>query len=349
MVCCINCFNDRFLVSYIKTGAANKADCSYCGSKSVEIMEPGDLADLFQPILDLYIETEEENGSSIVELLKRDWCFLEKLDNDKCIDLLKNIYPETDFIRKKYLPKVNPDSGRIDRWNNFREELKHVNRFFPKQIQQQDIDQLTNLIAYLSLPSNESPKVMYRARCNTEKRAYSKEEMSKPPGNLVGAGRANPIGIPYTYTASDPETAIAEIRPHKSDRVTVAMVNVLEPLNLADLRDPRKTISPFELGEDELSLLYPDIEYLCRLGEELKKPILPHEANLEYLPTQYLCEFIKHVEIKLKDRVFKFDGVIYKSSVGSGVNYAIFNDEKLDIVNVIVYEITDIAITSQMA
>ena len=76
---------------------------------------------------------------------------------------------------------------------------------------------------------------------------------------------------------------------------------------------------------------------------------MPYEANLEYLPTQYLCEFIKHVEIKLKDRTFKFDGVIYKSSVGTGINYAIFNDEKLDIVDVLLYEITDIAIKSQKA
>lgn len=349
MFCCGNCFSDRFLKGFINTATTNLNDCSFCDSKSQKVIDPRELSDLFQPVVDLYTETTEEGGRSLVELLKGDWCLFDKIEEDKAIDLLNSIYTDANFQSKKFSPKAIPDSTRIKRWNDFREELKHINRFFPKQIQQ-DIDQLTSLIKYLALPSNESPNVMYRARRNTKKTLYSIEEMEKPPCKLVEGGRANPIGIPYFYTASTAKTAIAEIRPHKSDTVSVAKVNVLKGLNLADLREPRKTISPFELTESELSHLYPDIEYLCRLGEELEKPILPYDANLEYLPTQYLCEFIKHIEINDFENIekYQFDGVMYNSSVGDGINYAIFNDAKIDIVSVDLYEITEVSIKSRL-
>ncbi|MDH3973338.1 MAG: RES family NAD+ phosphorylase [Deltaproteobacteria bacterium] len=336
MFCCGNCFSDRFLSSQIVTESPQKGDCSFCGCKFVDLAAPETLADIFQQVIDLYGVSEDDAAFSLVALLKKDWSLFDTLDDDKSFAILDAIYPGTDFKSKKYLPKMYPDSVRIINWNAFREELKHKNRYFPKQIP--DLDHLENLLDFVILPTDEQPKLMYRARCNTENEAYSKEEMKKPPEKLVGGGRANPHGIPYLYAASDPETAIAEIRPHKSDWVSVAKIEVSGELNLLDLRSPRKTISPFALDEDDLSQLYMDIEYLCRLGEELEKPILPREANLEYLPTQYLSEFIKHSG---------FDGVVYKSSVGNGVNYAIFNDDQLEIVGVQLYDITDVSIEAE--
>lgn len=157
--------------------------------------------------------------------------------------------------------------------------------------------------------------------------------MGKPPAKISTAGRANPIGIPYLYTASNPETAISEIRPHKGDKVTIATFEVIKSLKFADLRNPRQTISPFSLSEDGLNQLFLDLNYLCHLGEELSKPILPREAHLEYLSSQYLCELIKDCG---------FDGVVYKSSVGSGDNFAIFYDEKLIAINIKCYKIDNV-------
>ena len=73
--------------------------------------------------------------------------------------------------------------------------------------------------------------------------------------------------------------------------------------------------------------------FLTLLGKELSKPIIPREANLEYLSSQYLCELIKQIG---------FHGIIYKSSVSAGNNYVIFNDEKLEATEIFQYEITDI-------
>mgnify|MGYP003977802717 FL=1 len=78
--------------------------------------------------------------------------------------------------------------------------------------------------------------------------------------------------------------------------------------------------------------------FLMFLGKELSKPIIPREANLEYLPTQYLCEMIKGLN---------FDGIIFRSSVSEGDNYVLFSDNKLNIIKTFQYEITDTNIKSK--
>jgi len=335
MLCCSKCFSDRFLEKHIQKESKETGNCTFCGSAAVALIDPLDLSDIFQQVIDLYSETTQ-GGDLLVDLLRRDWHLFETMNEDKCYDLLGYIYPGISYKGKRYQPRIYPDSIRIDRWNIFREELKHKNRYFPQQ--SPDLEHLRNLFDYIILPENESPELMYRARCNSEERTFSNDEMKKPPEKAVSGGRANPVGIPYLYTASDPLTAIAEIRPHKGDIVSVAEMTINGKLKLADLRNPRKTISPFELTEDDLNQLYVDIEYLCKLGEELTKPILPREAHLEYLPTQYLCEFIKHCG---------FDGVVYKSSVGEGDNYAIFDDDKLTVTDVFPYEVKETKIRAE--
>jgi hypothetical protein len=57
------------------------------------------------------------------------------------------------------------------------------------------------------------------------------------------------------------------------------------------------------------------VPFLQRLGEELTRPVLPDSAAYEYTPSQYLCEFIKKAG---------YDGVLYRSSVGDGMNLALF-------------------------
>jgi hypothetical protein len=140
--------------------------------------------------------------------------------------------------------------------------------------------------------------------------------MNAPPNRLASHGRANPAGIPYLYLGSQPETAIAEIRPHTGDRACVADFTIPE-IKAVDLRSPRAAVSPFILTDEaEISQLRADLPFLERLGEELTRPVLPQGAAVDYIPSQYLCEFIKHSG---------FDGVVYRSSVSDGINLALFD------------------------
>ncbi len=54
------------------------------------------------------------------------------------------------------------------------------------------------------------------------------------------------MGIAYLYIASTSDTAIAEVRAHKAERVTVLEFDVKNALDLYDLREAKNSISPFE-------------------------------------------------------------------------------------------------------
>lgn len=331
MTCCINCFNDSFLKTIIIQKSANFGNCDFCKTKNINIISPQKLNDEFQPLLDLYEETIS-SGKTIFQLLKEDWALFLSLDENSASQLIEMI-SDTKFDQL-YASKKSDNFENIINWQDFKNELKHNNRYFPKKAP--SYSHLKGLLQYI-LKKDNIPKYLYRSRINNDNEIIDITKMGKPPEKISSAGRANPIGIPYLYTASNCNTAIAEIRPHKGDSITVATFEVIAPLVLADLRNPRETISPFGLDENGLNQIFIDLDYLCHLGEELSKPILPREANLEYLSSQYLCELIKDCG---------FDGVIYKSSVGNGDNYAFFNEEKLKAINTKLYIVDSVIIES---
>ncbi len=160
--------------------------------------------------------------------------------------------------------------------------------------------------------------------------------MGAPPKELASQGRANPVGIPYLYLASTADTAVSEIRPHTGESASVADFTIPNSLGVIDLRNPRNTVSPFILNEEKkIASLRGDIEFLVHLGKELTRPILPHVAAIDYLPSQYLCEFIKKC---------KYHGVIYKSSVGEGVNLALFEPNLAQVGNVEQYRVSKVSV-----
>jgi hypothetical protein len=175
---------------------------------------------------------------------------------------------------------------------------------------------------------------LYRARISDDKQLIPKEKMGKPPVELVkSGGRANPVGISYLYTASDYKTAVSEVRPHKGEILTIAKIKIIDRLKLVDLRNPRKSTSPFSKESEQTEQIFKYISLLQHFAEELSKPVLPREAHLEYLPSQYLSELIKDMG---------FDGFIFKSSLGSGDNIVLFTDEKIEIVATELYEVREL-------
>jgi hypothetical protein len=135
---------------------------------------------------------------------------------------------------------------------------------------------------------------------------------------------------------STPETAAAEVRPHTGEIACVADFTIGGAIKAVDLRNPRQLVSPFLLAdEDEIGLLRVDIAFLEQLGEELTRPVSPQGAAIDYVPSQYLCEFIKKCG---------YDGVIYRSSVSDGINLALFDPGKAVGGTVELYNITRVSV-----
>lgn len=316
MHCCPKCFSDSFLERQIRAESRQCGTCAFCESSDVQILEASLLYDIFAPILDLYVI--DDSGKDLGANIQNDWSTFCKLDGSRIVDLLCEITGNPELHADRYKCKIAHDENKLEQWQAFREELKHENRYFPRLIPDQE--HLESLFELLTLPVLEVPGNFYRARINATNTPYAIGNMGMPPKELVSNGRANPKGISYLYMASDVKTAISEVRPFVGDTVTVAQFEVMEPLSLVDLRNPKQTISPFALSEDDLGAIYRDMPFLILLGDELSKPFAPRVADLEYLPSQYLCEFVKHIN---------FDGVVYRSSLSDGDNFAIFEEGKL--------------------
>ena len=221
----------------------------------------------------------------------------------------------------------------LARWSTLRDELMHKNRYFLDHAL--DRDRLEQLLGHLviEIPANA---VWYRARMLNQAAPFEIGEMGAPPHRLASHGRANPPGIPYLYLGSQPDTAVAETRPHAGEIACVANFTISTRIDVIDLCDPRKRVSPFRLADaSAVGQLRADIPFLEGLGEELTRPVLPSGAAIDYIPSQYLCEFIKKCG---------FAGVTYRSSVSTGINLALFDPALAVGVAVQQYDVTSVTV-----
>ncbi len=345
MKCCANCFNDRGLkLKIIPDYIDTTGTCSFCHSENVGLFPPSCLGGKFESLINAY--NTADDGLPLVELLNTDWLlFNEDISTSaQAHQLLGEILNDGEIIRKRFSPTYSPDGSGLEVWELFKNELMYENRFFPsKKI---DEDKLQRLLWYLRISEDELNEFQswYRARIQKSRgEAYPLTKMGAPPKHLTIQGRANPAGIPYLYLASDAKTAVAEVRPHTGEYATVAEVTVKSNLEILDLRNPRFSVSPFLVHlspfdvdeESEITSLREDINFLVELGKELTRPVLPHAAAIEYLPSQFLCEFIKKCG---------YHGVIYESSVGDGVNLSLFNPEDVTFDKIYTYKITRVSV-----
>ncbi|MCK3826921.1 RES domain-containing protein [Pseudomonas sp. W2Aug9] len=315
--CCSLCFEDRQISREIAAKASETGTCSFCKAENVPLIAPILLREFFEQLQGSYIVTED-GGKNLAEWFKLDWRLCDSLSILQTKELLGEIFDDANLLRTNFVPISQPTSTNLNLWARLRTELMEENRFFPKGTISDE--RMHFLATQLILQNADIPAVWYRARIQETSVPYTADQMGPPPKEKATHGRANPAGISYLYIASDLNTAISEIRPHTGELVTVAEFELTEQVNLVDLRFPRKLVTPFICeNESDIIQLRGDVEFLERLGEELTRPVLPRAAAIDYIPSQYLCEMIKK---------FGFDGVIYRSSVGSEMNMALFYPHK---------------------
>ena len=161
---------------------------------------------------------------------------------------------------------------------------------------------------------------------------FDKRGSDAPPSEIALEGRANARGISYLYTAMDRKTAIQEMKPQIGRMYSVGKIILMEDVKIFDFA---YTKTELEAGEYLSSL------ELFNISQHFSKPNLGD--NQEYLPTQYICEFI---------RKMGFEGIKFKSSVSNdGYNVLLFdtrqNYKKYDIVESRVYSVKNIDIETE--
>ena len=218
-------------------------------------------------------------------------------------------------------------------WDDFCYNIKHVNRFHSQQV---NFDQLENLLKNMVIDIPKGTLKLFRSRiCDEDSytSGYSTRKMGVPPVALTTAGRTNSEGIQCLYLAGDEETTFHEVRARDYDHVSVGEFIQTKDLRIVDLSLFDK-IGPFSIPDFDMTWFAINIEIIRKIGDEVAKPMRRFDRALDYVPTQYICDYIKHLG---------YDGIKFKSTlVDGGTNYAIFNEKKFECTNVKVVQIGNI-------
>jgi hypothetical protein len=311
--------------------------CGVCGSSASKVYNPGRFAEvrnLIRALIRLHFNEEDYNhhwgGTSIDDILLNEQNpIVETSNSDRYVDDFIHriswegeIYPDRDegiwlyagnnevqfSIPETLCSELNDIERRLER-----ENFHAVEGAMEKLVSKIEAD-----IAF------EVPKdsLWYRGRTGVvETTTHIGNEkitrVAKPyKGPAIGArlppdaiaGRTNRHGVSVLYLASEIDTALAEIRPHPGHKISVGGFRAQRSLRVARFDLPILSFSSSDLRLKVFALIY-------HIDSLLSQPIIPEERH-RYAATQLLSDMlIRH----------GFEGVTYRSSVGTGKNLCVFD------------------------
>ncbi|WP_400263074.1 RES family NAD+ phosphorylase [Sphingobacterium sp. SG20118] len=337
MNCCVNCFADQGLQNRIEAESNGRGLCDFCASNDVFIIACDELSDIFDALFELYINHPTAKLSlkdeKPVLMHEHILCYWPQLFNKQSLkskdvkQLLNQIgrgwvgFNEPLFEQSVelqiYINGVAEDESYTMQWETFATEIKEENRFFISNTLDLELLESTFIRFAKTYPIGTH---FYRARISDH--SLTVHELGKPPKQFTTPGRANPVGIPYLYISESEETTFYETRVSLHESISIGRFVLTAPLQVISLKNIEH-FGPFEIQDrgfdiEEFMLVR---SYLMKLEEELSKPVRKQDVNLDYLPTQYLCEYIK---------ALGFNAVEYRSAMKvGGYNLAVFNDQDL--------------------
>ena len=362
MIFCEHCFRDKEVASIIRSVSTGiVGTCPTCQKRNAYLYDTATQSELtpyFEELLNIYSPASalpetypKAERRSLIDDLSERWDIFADIPRSKIYDILTAIchdlysdipelfdgtigIPElydSDYLKEHALLKNND-------WDAFVNEIKTKNRFHSKLINFDILEKYCSFIRKIY----KAGEVFYRARIS-EHSGFPPEEMSAPPAGMSSEGRANARGITCLYIANDVDTTLHEVRAGVFDYVSVGLFRLKRDITVVDLK-AINGISPFVEGLEYLDHAI-NKQYLERLDAEMSKSLRKSDSTLDYVPTQYIVDFIKSIEHNDEQ---EYDGIEYNSTTNlGGYNLAIFDPELFECVSVDVYDIEKLQYTSR--
>lgn len=330
MKICKDCFFDEELRSEINANAVIDDICDVCGKQS-KVMDFSEFYGFFTTLLELYSPSVNSN-KTIVDIIQDEWHFFK--DKDVAMVLLADViqannlgYSIADFV--DYTDDI---CIRVAVWDRLKTSVKEKSRFFTNM---DEFAQYNYLTAGKSLHVGQK---LYRSRITPVGQKKIKcDKMGCPPKELATAGRANPIGIPYLYLSDSAKTTYFEVRTVYLDKLSVGTFRIERELELVDFIYDVNLFLAYNDDTTSLKEIVIKKKIIDAISEDLSKPLRRYDSELEYVPTQLICEYCK--------RIVGADGISFESSLHKGGrNYVLFDDSSAKCIRVDSHEITKIDI-----
>lgn len=336
---CDNCFSDRELKAFIYSGG-NVGNCDCCDSKESNIIRLEELFDFFEALLNNFERTDR--GSSLLKLLQEEWNFFSNntIGNTIINSVLGKINTKIKSPNDKIV-YADDITENISYWDELKNQLKWERRYLT------DINLLTEDygwdVFFGSQISIKKDDVFYRARIHKASGlpTYKTKNMFSPPREYISSGRANPIGIPYLYLSDSIETVLYETRASYLDEVSIGKFRLKpDSTDKILISDFTEAPSLFQLKLEDVNKQIKSTLLKKIISKDLSKPMRRYDSPMDYIPTQFICEFIKIVT--------GVSGIKFRSSLHfKGNNIVLFDDGIMDCFHVEKHIVKKVLIRSE--
>ena len=332
MKICANCFNDIEIKESVEGMPRENGICECCGAEG-DVVDISEVEDFFCELLSLF--EKDDKGCPVSVIIEQDWnIFSSIVSSDKILgDILnRNNFAYSINDNVSYIQDVKEC---LNVWDELKKEVRTEKRYF------------SNVGAFdwsAYIKSNvkiNKGTIYYRSRViPADKKELKRKEMGCPPADKATAGRANPIGIPYLYLCDNIDTTFYEIRAVYLDKVSVGRFVIQRDLDLVNFNTSTNLFYAFNSeNNDDLIEFIKHTFLFKKISADLSKPLRRYDTEIEYVPTQLICEYCKHTGA---------DGIMFKSSLHqTGTNIVLFNKDDAKCTKVYTKEITNVTITGK--
>ena len=302
---CDECLDDDALAIVIRDNA-EADECDYCGRRSAEPIAAE--TDLLIEAIYAGIDTEYELAIGILpwDGAEGGWQGARTWDSDELLwevgwpfvneELADDV--ATALGEEKWCERVLNGVGAEDlelSWHGFVERVTRERRFLFGGVD--SLAAVGELFTKYELLTDLSPdQVLSRVRVHdTRDQIHCAADLGTPPIRMARANRMSAAGIPLFYGALDDETAIAEtVDPVDAAEGAVALGHFQPTASLRVLDLTRLPASP-SLFDVEHRERRGDLIFLNSFVGDVSKPVRRDGTeHIDYVPTQILCEYIRH-------------------------------------------------------
>lgn len=220
------------------------------------------------------------------------------------------------------------EGGHGRAWHSFCHTITHEQRFLnPKAA-----DLLADIFKYIHLQRDVSRRCpiyridpkdglrLHRARIvtdaiRTEIQDDPARYLGPPPRRLGKPNRMNPSGISALYASFDVATCISELRPLVGAEIVSAEFELVRDIVVLDTTRFAAPVKELNLFAKDHIRRISQWRFMQRFMSEIAKPISPDDEHLDYVPTQFVAEYLNKLhQVRIgKDRQH-IDAIIYQSA-----------------------------------
>lgn len=302
MKVCVHCFNDLELKQFIVTNSDKKGKCDYCNDGiNSELIEISELLDFFAEFIEIF--KFDSKGIPLVQKIQNEWNLFS--GETVCHRILSDIL----LVLNSSLTNPQETVNYIDEivecssyWKTLKEEIKWERRFLVNIDKLEELGWGRFLNDRLELSISEP---LFRARLH------------------------------YIGNEKEIETTLYEVRATFLDEVSVGTFQIRDnsKVSLVDFTESASAFAKVdEIVESTKRMLLKRY-----ISADLSKPIRRYDSELEYIPTQFICEYIRYIT--------GADGILFNSSLhNGGKNIVLFEQDKVECISVSMHRITKVEI-----